>query len=664
MFDYYDNILVVYSNCLYEDDVIMTFSNYRTLTSRKKINVVKRGCRNTPALVEYESLPQRFKTKINKLFGDPYKTTKNTQFKDYLNTDLKAIEFYNNYTLDDGTALPEKNQKEYTANAIILNAIDNLTTNISAKRKALGGSNSKVWQKIADIVKELPKHTYPHSLPNNHRRLKQKLQEYKQGGYEALIHKGFCNNNSEKINDAAKVWLLSRWADRINKVANAQQLLWEYNIKAQKNNWKELKHEKTIHNYLHHESVKHLWYGHRYGDTYAKEKYTLQHSTKLPTMRDSLWYSDGTKLNFHYLNSNGKMETCQVYEVMDAYSEVLLGFHVSKTEDYEAQYFAYKMAAKVSGNRPYEVKFDGQGGHKKLQTGNFLNKLAHLAIKTAPYNGRSKTIESAFGRFQKQIMKTKWYFTGQNITTKSQESKANTEFIIANKNNLPTLEEVIEVYKELRNQWNNSIHPKTGIPRAEMYRNSTNPQTKELTVWEMVDMFWILREKPVTVSGYGISFTEKKTKYTYMVYDENNIPDVAWLRQNIDKKLYVKFDPEDMSMIYLYEKDALGLRRVAAAQTKIEIHRGKQEQEDWEASYIDKIKKINEQERLNSFNKMNEILEQHNALPEQQGFNSPGLLGINNKKKKQPNRIGEVLKKESNMVVVESDEDFNLYDMI
>src|SRR5690606_34297952 len=239
------------------------------------------------------------------------------------------------------------------------------------------------------------------------------------------------------------------------------------------------------------------------------------------------------------------------------------GFHVSKTEDYEAQYFAYKMAAKVSGHRPYEVKFDGQGGHKKLQTGNFLNKLAHLAIKTAPYNGRSKTIESAFGRFQKQLMKTKWYFTGQNITTKSQESKANTEFILANKNNLPTLEEVIEVYKELRAKWNNGIHPKTGIPRAEMYRNSTNPQTKELTVWEMVDMFWILRDKPVTVSGYGISFTEKKTKYTYMVYDENNIPDVSWLRQNIDKKLYVKFDPEDMSMIYLYEKDALGLRRVA-----------------------------------------------------------------------------------------------------
>src|SRR5690606_34974903 len=205
-------------------------------------------------------------------------------------------------------------------------------------------------------------------------------------------------------------------------------------------------------------------------------------------------------------------------------------------------------------------------------------------------------------------------------TTKSQESKANTEFILANKNNLPTLEEVIEVYKELRAKWNNGIHPKTGIPRAEMYRNSTNPQTKELTVWEMVDMFWILRDKPVTVSGYGISFTEKKTKYTYMVYDENNIPDVSWLRQNIDKKLYVKFDPEDMSMIYLYEKDALGLRRVAAAQTKIEIHRGKQEQEEWEATYIDKIKKINEQERLNSFNKMNEILEQHNALPEQQGF--------------------------------------------
>lgn len=659
MFEYHNNILCVQSAWLYGDGEVMTYDNYKKMSARSLFKTLVRGCRNTHALVEYDSLPQRFKSKIEQLVGDPHKTTKNTTFKDYLITDLKAIEYYANYTLNNGSALPENRQKEYVANAIVLNAIHQIATNTTAKRRALGGTTTKIWKQLTEIVQSLPKHSYPHSLPNNHRKLQQKLQAFKQIGYEALIHKGYCNTNSEKINDAAKLWLLSRWANNMVKVANVTQLLGEYNVKAKStkgmvDEWKELKHEKTIYNYLYHESVKYLWWGNRYGDASAKEKFTLQHSTILPTMRDSLWYSDGTKLNFFYLNEDGKIETCQVYEVMDSYSEVFLGYHISKTEDYEAQYFAYKMAAKVSGFKPYEVKFDGQGGHKKLQTGNFLSKLAHLAIKTAPYNGRSKTIEAAFGRFQQQLMSTTWFFTGQNITAKAQESKTNREFILANKTNLPTKKEAIAAYIKLREQWNAGIHPKTGIPRIEMYRNSTNPQTKELTIWEMVDMFWILREKPVTVTGNGISFTEKKIKYTYLVTDKEDMPDVNWLRNNIDKKLYIKFDPEDMSLIYLYEKDALGLRRVGAATTKVEIHRGKQEQEDWEASYIDEVKQRNEQERLKSFNKMNQILEDHNALPEQHGFNSPGLLGINNKKKK-PNNIGEVMKRESNVVYLEEE---------
>ena len=71
----------------------------------------------------------------------------------------------------------------------------------------------------------------------------------------------------------------------------------------------------------------------------------------------------------------------------------MLGFHISSTEDYEAQYNAFKMAIGFAQHRPYEVKVDGQGGHSKLKSGNFLNKICRLAIKSQPYNGKSKSIE-------------------------------------------------------------------------------------------------------------------------------------------------------------------------------------------------------------------------------------------------------------------------------
>ena len=95
-------------------------------------------------------------------------------------------------------------------------------------------------------------------------------------------------------------------------------------------------------------------------------------------MRDALWYGDGTKLNYYYLNDEGKMDTCCVYEVMDVYSEVLLGFYISKKEDFESQYFAYKMAMQFSGHKPYEIRFDNQGGHGKLKNGSFFKEMARL----------------------------------------------------------------------------------------------------------------------------------------------------------------------------------------------------------------------------------------------------------------------------------------------
>ena len=650
MYDYVGTVLCVEGGWLYEAGV-MTMNNYRKL-SRLYFNTLRGGGNGRTALIEWNSVPVRFQEKAIEITGDPVITTRKSTFKTYLEHDQKAQEFFNNYTLDAGTALPDRNIKEYTANAIVLNAIYTVTTSLMAKRRTLGGSKVKIWDKIAEVLQELPKHTYPHTLPNNTRRLKQKLKLYKAEGYETLIHKQFGNKNSEKINEDAKLWLVSRWADRVMKVANFAQLHAEYNRMCELEGWKPLKHQDTIKNYLHLEHVKNLWYGHRYGELKAKEKYTYFHTTKMSSMRDSLWYSDGTKLNYYYLDADGKIATCQVYEVMDTFSEVFLGYHISKTEDYEAQYYAYKMALGASGHKPYELKFDGQGGHGKLKAGNFLNKISRFANKTQPYNGKSKTIESAFGRFQQQILKQDWFYSGQNITAKTIESKANMEFILANKHNLPSLKEIKEVYAQRRAEWNNAKHYATGEARMEMYLNSDNPETPEVSLLEMVDLFWITREKPITCTPYGISFKEKKVAYEFSVYDADGMPDFEWLADNTDKKFIVKYDPSDMTLIYLYTKDALGLRRVGAATTKVVIHRNRQEQEAWELSYMQRINEANKRHRLNRYNEMEQILKDHKMSAEDYGLKNPKVSGIKStydKKNKTPNTIGTHQKQESNM---------------
>lgn len=661
MFEYYQNhILCVHASWIIEQK-ILTESNYKQLAARGHLNKLTTGGNGRKALIQLDTMRSDLKTKViekaNALGLDPYAKFRLINFANYIEHDVKAYNFYRSYTLDNDDALPLKTVTEYCQNASVLNAISKILKSKPAQRKALTGDKMMIWDKIAKAVENLPKHTYPHTLPTNHRRLKDKFKQYLNEGYEVFIHKSFGSKNAEKLNDDAKSFVFARWCDRVKRVANYNQLLREYNQEATQQGWKMLKSEQSLINFLTDPKVESVWYGIRFGDQKAKEKYSFQFATIMPTMRDSLWYSDGTKLNFYYRDENGKPQTMQVYEVMDAYSEVFLGYHISKTEDYRAQYQAYKMAIKISGHRPYQISFDNQGGHKKLESGNFLNKIAHLAIKTQPYNGKSKTIESAFGRFQQQYLKQHWFFTGQNITAKKEESKANMEFILANIANLPTLNEIQAVYEQCRQEWNAAINNKTGKARIDMYYDSFNDKAPEISLFEMVDFFWVERKKPITCTASGISFTEKGIEYQYVVYDKDtHMPDLVWLRQNVDKKFYIKFDPDDMSLIYLYDKTPLGLRLVGGAETKIQTHRGKQEQEAWEAQYLNDIIEKNKVLRIEARDQANLILEKHQMRAVDYGLKEPRLKGIESSRKQKTAKtdIAQYQKKLSNVVLTEA----------
>lgn len=675
MFEYFNNQLCVEARWLI-DEGIMTKSNYDMLRHRGLIDVVRRACLNTPALVAYESLPERFKKKIKAKVGDPYKLVHKGKLRSLIAPDATARKYYREYIMDNGEHLPETAQVEYRTNAEILNAIHKIVVDKPTRARIIGKSTG-LWPAIAKAVLNLDKTAFKHTLPDNYRRLQERYRKYKAKdnskydriGYESLIHGNWCNKNSEKINDEAKVWVLSRWTSMVDRIATTEQLHAEYNQLAESQGWKPLKSADTLHNFLYQEDIKPLWWAARYGEQKFKEKFMYQHKTALPTMRDSLWYSDGTKLNYFYQtrDENGRfqMRTTSVYEVMDVYSEALLGYHISDAEDYVAQYSAYRMAIQTSQHKPYQISYDNQGGHKKLETGDFLTKLSHLSIKTKPYNGKSKTIESSFGRFQQQILKKDWFFTGQNIQAKREESKANLEFIMANKHNLPTLEEIHEIYKHRRDEWNNAKHPKSEKSRIELYRESSNPKAVKVELMDMVDLFWVLREKAVTCNAYGISFQEKGVKYDYEVTLPNGMPDIKWLARNIDKKFRIKYDPQDFSMIYLYEETPQGLRFVTEAHEKVTIHRGKQEQETGEMERWAAIDQATAELREEMRETLMEIQRQHNQLPEQHGLVTPGIKGLKKDKKKkvkQPaDNFGRLQKAMSNAVManVEDEEDFN-----
>lgn len=634
--EYYNKMICVTVDELtqeYDGQRVMTASNYKQLCARKRLFIARKaGGFGVYALIMYSSLPDRFRARFEAIHGNPEQILEQQKMeKKVLKIDKDARDFYMSHILPNGKTLVDTKVEEYTINASVLGLVLTALNERMAKVQALGGGVPKdLWHKALDLSESYRK-DYNHTLPNTLRGFRDKMNAYKRDSYIALISGKDGNENTLKITDEAGDQIIALKRSKVPVYTNSQ-LFAKYNEIAKEKGWKPLKSISSLVSFLERPEVKRRWYDAVHGELAAHQKYTRKHKTALPSFRDSLWYADGTKLNLFYkdYDENGKLQvrTTQVYEVMDAFSETFLGHFISDRENFNAQYNAFRMAIQTAGHRPYEIVVDNQGGHKKDEAKDLFEHICHVFRFTAPYSGQSKTIESAFGRFQAEILHQDWRFTGQNITTKKATSRPNMEFIEANKENLYTLEELKIAYAKAREAWNNAKHPATGIARMEMYKNSVNPETTEVDQLDMIEMFWLTTPKPSTFTASGITIEINKKKYTYEVLGTDKMPNLEFRKKHTFRQFYVMYDPLDMTQVRLYTKETNGMRYVATAEPYVKIHRNLQEQKPGEMAFIRQMDIANKQERVDLQLEAAELEMAHGVAPEQFGLNRPKMRGI------------------------------------
>lgn len=634
--EYYNKMICVTVDELteeYNGQRVMGTSNYKRLCASKRLFVARKaGGFGVYALIMYSSLPDRFRARFEAIHGNPEQILEQQKMeKKVLKIDKDARDFYMSHILPNGKTLVDTRVEEYTINASVLGLVLTALNERMAKVKALGGGVPKdLWHKALDLSESYRK-DYDHTLPDALRGFRDKMNAFKRDGYVALISGKDGNENTLKITDEAGDQIIALKRSKVPVYTNSQ-LFAKYNEIAKDKGWKPLKSISSLVSFLGRPEVKRRWYDAVHGELAAHQKYTRKHKTALPSFRDSLWYADGTKLNLYYkaYDEKGKLQvrTTQVYEVMDAFSETMLGYYISDSENYEAQYNSFRMAIQTAGCRPYEIVTDNQGGHKKLEATQFFERICHVFRFTAPYSGQSKTIESAFGRFQAQELHKDWRFTGQNITTKRETSRPNLEFIEANKENLYTLEELKMAYAKAREAWNNAKHPATGVSRIEMYQNSVNPETTAVDQLDMIEMFWLTTQKPSTFTASGITIEIDTKKYTYEVLGTDKMPDLEFRKKHTFRQFYVMYDPCDMTQVRLYTKETNGMRYVATAEPYVKIHRNLQEQKPGEMAFIRQMDIANKQERVDLQLEAAELEMAHGVAPEQYGLNRPKMRGI------------------------------------
>lgn len=193
--EYFGNTLCISARELV-DASVMTQSSYKAMAARGRINVVRPGKGlGSYALVAVDSLPSKYKAKVEELYPDGDRTRLAGWVKSNYETDQSAVAFFHDKA-QTGIDLPADKIQEYIINASVLNTCIVLYNRASTAQRLFGGKYN--WDQMAATIESL-RDQFGHTLPASTLRFRKKVAEYKRDGYSCLISGKFGNQSARKV---------------------------------------------------------------------------------------------------------------------------------------------------------------------------------------------------------------------------------------------------------------------------------------------------------------------------------------------------------------------------------------------------------------------------------------------------------------------------------
>lgn len=542
---YHNNTLCVEANWLFQEG-ILTEANYRKLNERQNLNVVRRGCLNTPALVAYESIPERFRKLIDAKVGNPYRAVRINQVESHIEHNQEASDLFENHRLPDGRFLKQDTRREYYANAIVLDAIHRLMSSKRAKRTALGGRTTRAWEQICDAVMDLDRTKYPHNLPANPRRLEEKYKTYMKGGPQSLIHKNFCNKSAAKVDDDVKEsFIMELLADPRN--LDNEQVRGLYNEVAEKMEWKKItastvavwknKMESTV-------------YAGRRGSVAFSNAKSMQVKRSAPTAPLYFLTLDGWDVELLYQKSENGRTTFHhrptVVVVLDPSIKYPLGYATGTHETPELIKAALRNAARHTSElfgqmyRAHQVQSDR---YAIKQMTPFYETIAEKVTPARAKNAKAKVIEPYFGYLNKTYCQFMPNWSGFGITS-DREKQPNIEFLNKYRNEFPEYDGVVKQVE--------SIILRERAAKVGQYVQN----------WNQLDQ---ANRLELNQANYLLYFGEK-TGYSNMLRGTGLHPTINGItrdydcfdmdfREHASVRWEVLYDPQDLSRVLAVNED-------------------------------------------------------------------------------------------------------------
>lgn len=411
-----------------------------------------------------------------------------------------------------------------------------------AKPKALGFSSKP--DLYAAAAAELATENLSGLKATSAEYLRKKVTAWKRQGLQCVISGKFGNTNSLKLTPAAQALIRDLYSDE-RRFPISQ--VHEYYTKLAKEEGLPVVCEATVDNYLRQPKVQAECLKRRYSNTEFRDVYDPVIHRRRPTHSDDLWSLDGSAMELWYRDGNDLRRLYWVFAV-DAATWYIPGWAVGETENGHLVRQCVQMACRTGGKLPHQLQFDNGSAFKSAESMEWMQSLAKIT-PTAVGNARSKVAEPWQSHFQRRVLKLFGNHSGGNITARSKTTHANRDHIKATRHEFPDREGAIAQIAKAVTMWNNmAIAGK--VPAQEYAKES--PRARVIPADLMASIFWIKRPKQVKYTNKGLIIEVAKER---LIYEVGGTVDqrAEWLANNIGRKFWVRTDPQDDSMIALYD---------------------------------------------------------------------------------------------------------------
>ena len=502
-------------------------------------------------LFEYEALGNKYKELIKATYGCPYAYYKKQE-------KLKELEILE--------ALIEVDDKEYSffldhyntqkamAHAKLCGLLKYCARANELDAIALGYKNRKAL--LLAFIDYMGQHDFGKKI-SSIAVLYRRIRAYKQGGAKSVLSGKLGKKNARKLNEEQIGYMIAL-ASRAEKPP-CSVIAKLYNRKAKEAGWNQIT-ERTVLNYLKDPEIQKRWMISRHGNKIRYKYFDPTNGRIKAKSPDLLWVMDGTPIDWYYQETKrvfNKEKQCwnnvtsywnrvSMFMIIDAHSWGILGYYLSKTENHVAVIGALRDAVRSRMILPQQIMYDKSSSGKAINS--ILRMLANFNTPNAPYGPKPKVIESVFGHFQQEFLRYAPHgnWAGQGIKSKKLDSHFNPEYLKANRDKLPTLEQLTGDIERYIKAWNCYATENREAPVDLMRKKSKG---RVISHEDYIHLFYVERNKLYKYHNYGIEIILQGIKYRFNIWDKD-----LYLNKLLGQKFKVKYDPDCMDFIYLMDK--------------------------------------------------------------------------------------------------------------